>query len=440
MPSRQANGQGTVFEDKDRPGRWIAITPEVANLITGQRRRVKGSGPSRTAAMRKARANADRFVNSIPTDYEAGPVTVERYARRWIADRERSVSPGTMRQYEPVIRLWVIPHLGPLAVSDVTLGHLRSLCDAMWEGGMKIGGVEAAYRVIRAMLNAAVDEDVISASPLRSMRAAITRAPSEAAETRGEARMLTAAEVVRILDWCHDRPVLEARWSLGLLTGMRQAEVLGLAWDDVDLTRGRVKARQQMKRQKAKHGCGDPADSGAYPCGKGNSHYCPSRVDREDYMDWRTKRGEGRWVALPSRVVESLRRLRQHQLSARGPEWAGFADVRTGQVHRLVVADDLTGAPMSTDEDWRWWRRILADCCIDHTRIHDARHTSASLALEAGVPDGIVQQSHGWASRSMLDRYQHSSDSAHRQAASMVDDVLAKAQDSQAGESSTRTA
>jgi integrase len=145
------------------------------------------------------------------------------------------------------------------------------------------------------------------------------------------------------------------RWWLALLLGMRQGEVLGLEWADLDLRNGVL----LVQRDKA-------------------------------------KTGKARALPLPAVVVAMLKAL---------PRTSTFVFPRPN------------GQRKDSKADWTEWQMLLASCDLPRVRVHDCRHTTPTLLLELGVPARVVSEILGHSTTAMtLDTYTHVHDPALRAA------------------------
>lgn len=173
---------------------------------------------------------------------------------------------------------------------------------------------------------------------------------------RGEVEPLTATEARRVLD-AAAAGRNAARWSVALALGLRQGEALGLQWADVELDAGTLTVRRALQRQR----------------GAGLVLVEPkSRAGR-------------RTIALPRPLVDGLRAHRAAQLAERmtaGPVW---------EDHGLVFCQP-NGRPLDPRGDHRAWRALLAAAGVRPARLHDARHTAATLLLQQGVPARVAMQ------------------------------------------------
>ncbi len=180
--------------------------------------------------------------------------------------------------------------------------------------------------------------------------------------------------------------------SIALALGPRQGEALGLRWSDVDLTAGVLRVRKNRLRPKFLHGCGGE-------CGR-TPGYCKQRVRKnEDTANTKSRAGR-RVIGVPDELVRLLDLHRQEQERER---------VRVAQEWRETgfVFTSPFGAPLVPSTDYDVWKQLLTDAKVRDGRLHDARHTAATVLLILGVPERVVMQIMGWSSTAMAARYQH---------------------------------
>jgi integrase len=167
-------------------------------------------------------------------DPAAARTTFKEYAERWRAQQPHR--PGTSRLYERTLRLHVYPVIGDRQLGALRRSDIRGLVAGMMAGGYKPKTIENVVRLVRAVLNAAVDDGIIATSPHRK----VTRPPVE----HRHVVPLSIDGVRRAADVISPR--MRALVLLSVGAGLRQGEALGLTVDRVSLLRREVTVDRQL--------------------------------------------------------------------------------------------------------------------------------------------------------------------------------------------------
>src|SRR5262245_2672564 len=216
----------------------------------GQRRRIEATALSKTAARRAAFASLERVMSSAGLGLYSERTTFRQMAEEWYQGIARRVaqgrrSPTTLEMYRRNLDLHVLPAIGDLRLSELSVARLdQFLHDKHQSAGYSTAKV--CRTVTSGVCGYAVRRDALRFNPVRDV------GPLEQ-EDREPARALSADEVTRwlsILDRSEyakrkDLPDL-VRFLLG--TGCRLGEALGVFWEDVDLEGGRVHVRRTVIR------------------------------------------------------------------------------------------------------------------------------------------------------------------------------------------------
>ena len=183
-------------------------------------------------------------------------------------------------------------------------------------------------------------------------------------------------------------------YQIDLFTGMRQSELLGLLWGDIDFEHKVVTVRRQLQYLGAAKG---------------------------GYMYATPKNNKPRIIALPDKAVEAFKRQRVLQTTARlaaGPLWKNPDD--------LVFTNEL-GTHLKHDLIYRHLKRIFASMGTPDLRFHDLRHSYAVLSLQSGCDIKTVQESLGhYAAAFTLDTYAHVTQAMRRDGADKLNQLLNK--------------
>lgn len=376
-----------------RRGKGWEINVGLRDPSTGRRRRrfftVQGS--RRKAEQELARALHERDTG---TDLSPGRLTVGDYLRRWLRDYAvHNVAPSTLARYTSIIERHLIPALGSLRLRDLRPPHLQAAYGGFLaaggrrdsrEGGLSPRSVLHHHRLLKEALAQAVRWQLLAYNPADAVT------PPRAA--RPEMRVLSPEEVSWLLEAAAGTPLYTLLY-LALHTGLRQGELLGLRWQDVDLDRGSLHVQRTAQRLP----------------GQGVTYRAPK------------SHRSSRPVSLSAEVVELLREHRRAQVQHRlrvGPAYKGMG---------LVFASPL-GGPMDPGNLRRHFARLVESAALAPMRFHDLRHTAATLMLRAGVHPKVVSERLGHATVSLtLDTYSHVLPDLQREAAEALDRLLGPA-------------
>jgi len=170
-----------------------------------------------------------------------------------------------------------------------------------------------------------------------------------------------------------------------------------------------MRIRATRVRPTYAHGCNNTCG-----CSAG---LCPSRILTSPIVGETKSRAGKRVIGLPDELVTLLKEHKEHQEAER--EHAA----------QLWTAGDWvfaspTGEPLNPNTDYHNWKALLRRAGVREGRLHDARHTAATVLLVLGVPERTVMGIMGWSSTSMAARYQHVTDPIRRDVARRVGGLL----------------
>jgi len=403
---RRARGEGSIYRTPD--GVWHASL----NLGLGPdgkrvRRHVRG----------KTQTEVRRKLDKLRKDVEAGVgitairnPTVGDWANNWLELVERTRRPSTAKTYRTHLKY--LEPLAALRLDRLTAEHIESVYAGLDRRGVKPVSVQGVHRTFRSCFGEAVKRGRLARNPVAFAR------PGAAEET--EVVPLTVDEAKAILEAASTRRNA-ARWSLALGLGLRQGEVLGLQWDDLDLEDGVLRVRRALHQGRWRHGC--PASKVCDP----KARRCPQREGGGLIVGPPKSKKGTRTLVLPEPLRLALRAHRSAQAAERlyaGELWAGpppKAGLHTGS--GWVFASPA-GNPIDPRRDWQEWKRLLEAAGVRDARLHDARHTAATFLLVAGVDARTVMDLLGWSQQSLVTRYQHVVDELKQEAARRMGALL----------------
>jgi integrase len=199
---------------------------------------------------------------------------------------------------------------------------------------------------------------------------------------------LTRDEVRRLLE-THKDGIQSARLHIAVLCGLRQGEALGLQWKDIDFKNATLRVEKQIQEI------------------EGNLAFVRLKTNRSH-----------RVVMLGAETLEVLRKHKSiidKIKQTAGSKW----------VENDLVFPDRFGTPTSPHKDYNAWKRALKICAISPKRLHDARHTAATLMYSQGVGIETISRVLGHSSSAITSRlYVHSAIEPLRHAAQTLNAII----------------
>jgi integrase len=396
---KNANGRSSIYLGKD--GKWHGrVTMGVRDDGKADRRHCEGKTQSEvTAKVRALEKERDKGrVRKPGQRWKVGP-----WLAHWAMNMAvpPTVSENTQAGYEVDVRKHLVPGVGEHWLDNLDAEHLEKLYTKLLESGLSAGTVSHIHRTVRASLNEAVRRGHLGTNP-----ALIAKAPPTDEEE--DVEPYEVEEIRKLLEVAAARRN-SARWAIALALGLRQGEALGLQWPDIDLGKGTMRGRRGRLRPKYEHGCGDSC--GRKPC------YCPERRNiRQATRRVKSKAGK-RTIGLPAQLVTLLQEHRRQQDAEQAAARQLWLD------EGWVFASPVGGA-LNPNTDYHEWKSLLEAAGVREGRLHDARHTAATVLLLLEVPLRTVMSIMGWSSVEMAARYQHITDTIRQKVAGQVDQVI----------------
>ncbi|WP_435193218.1 tyrosine-type recombinase/integrase [Streptomyces sp. NRRL F-5630] len=408
MAKRRANGEGTITKRKD--GRYQAAA--YVYRPDGTRTRKFVYGQTRDEVADKLTELQEKTRQGIPAASSTMPFG--DYLTYWLAAiAPARLKPATLNSYEGLTRLYIRPALGKKRLNRLSPADIRRFltefkgaclcclrradherpegkraCCAVGRCCKRLPSartVQYVHAVLRSALQQAMREELIARNVAR-----IVETPTV---TPKEVRPLDAAEVRLLLKTARPHR-LYALWLLLISTGLRRGEALGLTWSDVDLANRQLRVRRNVQRIRRELLFGTPKTTRSI-----------------------------RTVPLPGHLVRALTEHRVQQERERkvaGKKW----QPAPGQPDGLIFTT-VTGRVTDPRSLNRMLTILCRDANVRRVRVHDLRHTCASLLLAQGVDARTIMETLGHSTITMtLDTYAHVMDTTLRAAAERMDDAL----------------
>lgn len=390
--SKRTSGEGGFFHDEKR-GIWIFQVRFTD--ATGKRGRKKFAAKTKREAMQKGREFLENIQQGMSVDHDK--MTVGDWSERWLKEYVKPhVRPRTCEKYRSCFDRYVIPFYGAMPLRELNASDLQAHFNGLRRNGRADGTglsastVRATRRYFCMCLDDAVRAGLLLNNPVRNTKPAkLIKKEYVVLDKNQVARMIQAAAEIDSPVMCRVMPVLLA---LTAHTGMRQGEVFGLKWEDVDLDHACIFIRRSL----------------AHVIGKGAV-----------FQEPKTKNSRRR-ILLLKEDVDVLRHYQEWQ-----QQYA--EDLGDKYAMRELVFASPFGTPISpTNFTRRYFRPLLRRCGIDEAfTFHGLRHTHATLLLQQGVNPKIVQERLGHSSiKVTMDTYSHVLPEMQRQAVDALEKIF----------------
>ena len=331
---------------------------------------------------------------NIGTFIKPGRLTVKEYLQQWLQDYcVANLSPRTHELYSYICEKHLIPHIGLISLTELKPSHLQHLYSDKLSNGRsngKGGLSNRTVQIIHITLHKALQNAVKTGLLVRNVAGAVDTPRIQ----RREMRVMSETDLHIFLEYAKDTPYYTLFYT-SLFTGMRRAELLALRWSDIDLKLCQLSVTRSMQYI-----------HGATP------------ENRISFREPKTAKSR-RLIALSPSTVITLREHKTKQAELR--QSLGYPPLSDND----LVFSHYDGSPLLPNSVTHAWIKLVRRCGLHGIRLHDARHTHASLMLKQGVHPKIVQERLGHASIQItLDTYSHVAPGLQQAAANRFDDIV----------------
>jgi integrase len=345
------------------------------------------------------RKEADAWLTQKAEELRQGvaPVddrqTVQQYLEQWLESMADTVSPSARHAYKNHVEKHIIPALGSVRLTELRPHHIER-AKAFWassapkrrklaEGRLSTRTVRHIFSTLRVALNRAKRRRLITINPCELVDPPrVERKEMRALDAQGGAALVKALESSDI----------GAAIVTSLGTGLRRGELLALRWGDINLDERRVTVRRAIERVNGRTGFKEPKTSR------------PRRT-----------------ISIPGFVADRLHRHRTDQAQRLLHDGLGRPTAET-----LVF--ERGGEPWVPNTFGTAFMRALRAAGIPHMRLHDLRHSFASMAIQAGVDLKTISTALGHSAiATTADIYAHVTDSLMRDAANRINSAVSSA-------------
>lgn len=380
--AKRGNGEGTIRKRKENlwEGRFtIGIDP-------GSGKQIQKSVYASTQAEVRRKMTAIRSSLDEHRYIDTSRVTVSQWLDEWLTTYKKDLTEGTRSKYEADIRCNIKPHLGAIRLQDLNAHTIQKMLNALAENHSR-KSLSCVKATLHAALQQAYVNELIATNP--ADKVTIPKAGND----KREINPLTQNQIDNFLAIIRGSEY-EAIFKTALFTGMRQGEVMGLQWRNIDFENGTIIIDHQLKRTKT-----------------------------ADYYFDETKTHEKRKIKPAPAVMKLLAQHKKFQAERRlraGKDWndGGFPD--------LVFTNEF-GQHYGKNTLLHNVQKQAEKIGVHGFRFHDLRHTFAVMSILAGDDIYTVSKTLGHSSiKITLDVYSHYTDDLRNKASVNMETFMQK--------------
>lgn len=298
---------------------------------------------------------------------------IERGRDRWTAN--------TIASYGQVARSHITPHIGTLRVATLTTSQVQGWIDTLARKQLAPSTIRNARIVLAGTCGDLVRLGVLVRNPVTGVRVPSRKRTTQQVWNEHQVRAVIAVA-------SRTAPVMAVYYRVALTTAMRPGEIRALMWRDIDFEAGTITCQRTVTRDE----------------------------QFRQVVGTATKTDRARVIAVPASTIAALRELRTGQLARRlaAERWAPTD----------LVFDRGDGNMVAQQTLRNWHEGICRAADVPQIRMHDTRHTAATMMLKAGVNVKVVSEVLGHRNiTTTLDIYTHVSVDMQRTATDLLGEI-----------------
>ena len=371
--AKKANGQGYTFKVGNS---FRTVIKHNGYVVTAMARTAQDS-----RQLAKAKLTQLPSIKRTQDSESLEKLKLSDYLLGWLDNEHKhNIAHSTYKRYRSLSVNHINPLIGNYQIGKLTPKIITWFLSQMRKSGQSVRSLQQARALLSIALGEAENLGSIQSNPVRKVK-----------NPQGAERQispLTLEEVKRLLK-TYEGTYLSARLHLALICGLRQGEALGLRWQDVDLDTGLIQIRTQIQI-----------------------------IDGiQTFSSLKTERSRRSLVLTDStkKALHSHKNLIKEIFIKADGVWQDWD----------LVFPRNNGTPRSAQTDYDEWQKALKLCGITSRRLHDARHTAATLMYSQGIGIETISRALGHSSSSITSRlYVHSAEEPMRDAAERISRAL----------------
>lgn len=369
---------GSIHKYETNKGIRYMVMLETSN--NGKRKQKKKMGfktkKEATAYMAEAQVDLNKG-----TYIEPSKVLYKDFMQKYFSIKKRSLGIQTIDVYQVHLKNYIIPSIGGIPLSNLKTDDIDKFISDMIDKGYAPATIKKAINIIKNSLEHAIDIELLNKN--------VAKKATLPQEIKTEMKIWNEAEVNKFLKVAKDSEYY-CFFYIAIMTAMRKGEILGLRWKDIDFKKKQLTVKQVLSQ------------------------------DAKSFISGAKTKASNRTIDLSNSTLEVLKAQKAKIEQQKSILGNGY-----NSDHDLVIATQI-GTPVdSSNLRKRIFSPLIEKADVPKIRIHDLRHTSASLLFNKGVNIKVISERLGHSSISItLQTYSHILPTMQRDAADILDDMI----------------
>lgn len=377
MSGRRTNGEGSIRKRND------GLYEGIIRLPNGSRKSVYGK-TQKLVKEKMMTAYNEAVIEAAREKNTYYRMTFGEWADLWLVNYAR-VKVSTQTKYFSDIRLHIKPKIGHVLLGELTTLHLQQLYKWKEDQGFSLKSIKNLHSLIHCILDQAMKDKIIPSNVSEFCN--LQSPPKQKMHVIGDDNLGKFLSAIRGHEY-------ESLWYVMIFTGLRRSEAIGLTWDCVDFSSGQIYVYRQWSKL-------------YYTTGKTEKRFEPLKNNRT------------RIIKPAKQVMTVLRDIRRAQNEMKLRCGAGYHSEYD------FVFTKSNGLPYNGDTVFRHFKVVVRSIGLGDTRLHDLRHTYATLALQNGTDVKTVSDSLGHSTTAFtMDQYGHVTDQMRNECASRMEKLI----------------
>ncbi len=367
--AKRGNNEGTIHKRKN--GTWRA-------QISLNGKRLSQTANTRSECINWLKNTKDLIDGGMT--FSKSEYTLGEFLSDWIEMKVTSLRPNPARQYKTIVIKDIVPNLGGIKLHQLNLIRINKFYSKLVSDGRGTRTIRLIHSVLHSALEHALRTGLITKNP--SHGAILPR------KKYREMKIFNEEQVNSFLITANTSR-FKLLYKIALATGMRQSEILGLKWEDVDWIKSTIKVQRQAQQVN----------------GKGIV-----------FLEPKTRAGI-RKIMVGKTILEELQTHKVKQEESKSIQSESWRE-------NDLIFSTSKGTPFSQSNLMRDYYKILKKSNLPKLRFHDLRHTAASLMINRGIPIVVVSRILGHSMPSVtLNIYSHCVSEMQYKAAEVMEEI-----------------